>query len=285
MRASSSAPLAGRIVIDLKKVWGVFTRREQWFAHNEVREASQDRFGVREIQNLLKVGVGLRVAGIAKRCQVLGRIIALVKRDASPAPVDVVNVKTFGCTAFPAGVSVALNDCGLVRSKEMSVFGNFAPFSALDVRLIQRVRAIQFMAMLARPATTLRAGLQNIGSPACNTDLWVAYDAASFCTATGREPKSVLFGFERRFAFGANLLRRTCWLVRSATSLAFSCDGSTAVSSVITPPGPLAELQLGSIVGVNLLNSPLLFAGIAPDLTDAQLQALTASNGFLMDFL
>ena len=34
-----------------------------------------------------------------------------------------------------------------------------------------------------------------------------------------------------------------------------------------------------------MINSPLLFAGIAPDLTDAQLQALTASNGLLTDFL
>ena len=222
MRLSCSAPLASGIGIDLEKVRCVFSRREQGLVRNEVRETPQDRFGMREIQNLLKVGMGLRMAGVAKCRQVLGRIVALVKRNTFAASVDVMNVKSLGRAAFPAGVTVAFNDRGLVGSKEMPVLGNLAPFSALDVRLVHRVRAVQFVAILAGFAAALRAGLQNVGSAARNARLRLANNAPSFRASTGCEAQAVLFKPEGRFALDADLLRRARWLVGRFASQAFA---------------------------------------------------------------
>ena len=222
MVSTTPTPLAGGIVIDLEKVRGILARREQRLVRNEVRETPQDRFGMREIQNLLKVGMGLRMAGVAKCRQVLGRIVALVKRNTFAASVDVVNVKPFGRAAFPAGVTVAFNDRGLVGSKEMPVLGNLAPFSALDVRLVHRVRAVQFVAILAGFAAALRAGLQNVGSAARNARLRLANNAPSFRASTGCEAQAVLFKPEGRFALDADLLRRARWLVGRFASQAFA---------------------------------------------------------------
>ena len=64
-------------------------------------------------------------------------------------------------------------------------------------------------------------------------------------------------------------------------------DGVLIGTTSIPDPTGLNQTTLGTFIGASgeFLNSPLLFAGIAPDLTDAQLQALTASNGLLTDFL
>ncbi len=71
-----------------------------------------------------------------------------------------------------------------------------------------------------------------------------------------------------------------------AGTFSASCDGVLAGPQAITNPTGQAQLFMGySYDASQWLNSPLLFVGIAPDLTDAQLQALTASNGALTDFL
>ena len=222
MRLSCSAPLASGIGIDLEKVRCVFSRREQGLVRNEVREASQDRLWVREVQNLFKVGVGLRMAGVAKRRQVLGRVVALVEGDTFAAPIDVVNVQPVGRAALPAGLAVSLNNRGLVGSKEMPVLGNLAPLSALDMRLVHRIRAVQFVAILAGFAAALRAGLQNVGSAARNARLRLANNAPSFRASTGCEAQAVLFKPEGRFALDADLLRRARWLVGRFASQAFA---------------------------------------------------------------
>ena len=66
-----------------------------------------------------------------------------------------------------------------------------------------------------------------------------------------------------------------------------SIDGKLGSAVSVSPPIGLDRLDLGVANGAlsGFLNSPLLFVGIAPDLTDAQLQAITASNGALADFL
>ena len=64
--------------------------------------------------------------------------------------------------------------------------------------------------------------------------------------------------------------------VRS-TEETFAIDGSVKAPVTVGVPVALANLWLGvRSTGASHLNSPLLFAGIAPDLTDAELQALTA---------
>ena len=79
-------------------------------------------------------------------------------------------------------------------------------------------------------------------------------------------------------------LLKMAYRIRSGTAQG-AVDGALQVSAAITTP-PLNRMDLGDrLGGSRWLNSPLLFAGIAPDLTDAQLQAITASNGSLMDFL
>lgn len=74
--------------------------------------------------------------------------------------------------------------------------------------------------------------------------------------------------------------------VQTDGSYAFAVDGAAlATGTGGTPPPGLAQLNTGNLVGPSTwLNSPLLFVGIAPDLTDAQLQALTASNGLTLGF-
>ena len=65
-----------------------------------------------------------------------------------------------------------------------------------------------------------------------------------------------------------------------------SANGVNSTPQSVSAPTGMLQMILGqSRVAGLFTNSPLLFAGIAPDLTDAQLQALTASNGLLTDFL
>lgn len=113
-------------------------------------------------------------------------------------------------------------------------------------------------------------GLTRSSGNSLNTDI----------TAAGASQPSAL----SRNGYTGPRLVKTALRVR-ATSVKASIDGFVGGETGITVPVTDRLYPGTNAISSAQVNSPLLFVGIAPDLTDAQLQAITASNGALTDFL
>ena len=263
MLTASLPPARPRnLIVNAEKVRGVVSwLKDRRIAHEAI-VGGKNAVRVVHVEELAHVCVDGVVTRIAKGNEVFRRIVALVKRNAFSAPVNVVDMQARGGSALPAGSAIAVKNRLFVAAEHGALFRNLAPLASLQMRFVDLIGSVQLKSVLARRAADLRASFQDERLSARRTRIMVANNPEALRASPRFNAGFVFFGMGERLALKANTLRRACglvgraatrassWLECHAKNLAFgtlNCKLSADTFSRL----PDATLQVKSVVGAS----------------------------------